>query len=71
MYFTFERHVWPALLEETLRQRLGPGIQVINAGVPNYTSYELIGLTAMLVSEWSPDIVIFHMGLNDAFTAGY
>ncbi len=71
MYFTFERHVWPALLEETLRQRLGPDIQVINAGVPNHTSYELIGLTAMLVSEWSPDIVIFHMGLNDAFTAGY
>ena len=71
MYFSDERNVWPALMERSLQKQFGPGIEVINAGVPNYTTYELISLTAMRIPEFAPDILLIHTGLNDAFTVAY
>ncbi len=71
MYFQSEKGVWPALLQERLRDRLEARLEVINAGVPNYTTYEMIGFMAMQVPDLSPDIVLIHTGLNDAFTAGF
>lgn len=71
MYFSNEKHVWPSLLEQHLRQDLGPTVQVINAGVPYYTTYEMLGMISMLVPEFSPDVIVIHTGLNDAFTVGF
>jgi lysophospholipase L1-like esterase len=69
--FTYEKNVWPALLQEKLQRKYGDRIEVINAGIPNYTTYELIGFTAMVLPELAPDVVLIHTGLNDAFTVGY
>jgi lysophospholipase L1-like esterase len=71
LYFTYEKNVWPALLQEKLQRKFGDRIEVINAGIPNYTTYELIGFTAMILPELAPDVVLIHTGLNDAFTVGY
>jgi lysophospholipase L1-like esterase len=70
-YFTYEKNVWPALLQDKLRQKYGERIEVINTGVPYYTTYEILGLTAMILPELAPDVVLIHTGLNDAFTVGY
>jgi lysophospholipase L1-like esterase len=59
------------LLQEKLRRKYGDWIEVINAGIPNYTTYELIGFTTMVLPELAPDMVLIHTGLNDAFTVGY
>jgi len=63
--------VWPALLETILRSRWGPGIEVLNLGVNAYTTHEILGVTAMLVPTLSPDIVLIHVGANDAYAACY
>lgn len=71
MYSKDGTDVWPALLEKKLQSQWGPGVQVLNLGLPAYTTHELIGVTAMLLPTLSPDIVLFHVGANDAFAACY
>ncbi|MCX6579885.1 MAG: SGNH/GDSL hydrolase family protein [Candidatus Aminicenantes bacterium] len=63
--------VWPALLEKKLQAQWGPGIEVLNLGIPGFTTHELIGVAAMLVPILTPDIVLIHAGANDAFSACY
>ena len=63
--------VWPALLEHKLQSRPGRAIDVVNLGMPAYTTHEILGVTAMLVPTLSPDIVLIHVGANDAFAAWY
>ena len=65
------KDVWPALIEKMLQSRWGPGIEVLNLGVHAYTAHEIIGVAAMLVPTLSPDIVLIHVGANDAFAACY
>lgn len=71
MYSKDGKDVWPALLENALLEQWGEGIEVVNLGLPAYTTHEIIGLTAMLVPELKPDIVLIHVGANDAFAACY
>jgi len=71
MYSRDGKDVWPALLETELRKRWGEGIEVLNLGLPAYTANEVIGVAAMLVPELKPDIVVIHVGANDAFAACY
>jgi hypothetical protein len=71
MNFTKESAVWPGLLEKALRNKFGASLYVINAGVPYYTTFEIIGMMAMRVPEFLPDVILIHTGLNDAFTVGY
>jgi lysophospholipase L1-like esterase len=71
MYSKDGSDVWPALLEKKLQARWGPGLEVLNLGVPAYTTHEIIGVTAMLLPTLSPDIVLLHVGANDAFAAAY
>lgn len=69
--FSFPKNVWPALLEKQLEHSRKHPFEVINMGMPYYTTFEQLGVLSMLVPEFSPHIVLFHMGLNDAFTVGY
>jgi lysophospholipase L1-like esterase len=71
MYSEDGKDVWPALLEKALCEQWGEGIEVINLGLPAYTTHEIIGVTAMLVPVLKPDIVLIHVGANDAFAACY
>ncbi|MBA4418481.1 MAG: hypothetical protein C0392_11330 [Syntrophus sp. (in: bacteria)] len=57
-----DNQTWPYLLEE----KMGKGYEVINLGVPGYTTVEHVIQTALNISDLSPDICIFYTGWNDA-----
>ncbi len=65
------KNVWPALLEKRLNAPGAPAVEVINLGVTGYTSFEAIGVMAMMVPDLEPDIVLINVGVNDAFSACY
>ena len=71
MRFSRAENVWPALLEKQLESSSKLPFEIINLGMPYYTTFEQLGVLSMLVPEFSPHIILFHMGLNDAFTIGY
>lgn len=52
---------WPWLLQE----RLGVGYNVVNFGVPGYSTVENIIQMSLLVPETRPRIVVFYEGWND------
>jgi lysophospholipase L1-like esterase len=56
------KETWPRYLQE----KLGKGHEVINLGVPGYTTAEHIVQTALQISDLSPDVVIYYLGWNDA-----
>lgn len=65
---TSDEKTWPARLEQGLREVLaGPeSIEVVNAGVPGYTTVEsLINLELRLV-ELDPDVLMLYHAPNDA-----
>lgn len=45
--------------------QLGQEYQVINMGVPGYTSAENLIQTALQLSDYKPDLAIYFIGLND------
>ena len=49
-----------------LQRQLGDNYEVINLGVPGYSSVEHLIQTALWFSEIQPDIAIYYMGWNDA-----
>lgn len=69
---TTDAHTYPARLERMLRDHYAGQsaafgrIEVINAGVPGYTSLESLIHFESRVLDYTPDIAIFHHGLNDA-----
>lgn len=52
---------WPFFLE----QRLGSGWEILNLGVPGYTTVEHLIQTALQLSDLQPDIAIYYVGWND------
>jgi lysophospholipase L1-like esterase len=65
------KNIWPAFLEQRLNAGGAPALEIINLGVTGYTSFEIIGVMAMVVPELDPDIVLINVGINDAFSANY
>ena len=60
---------YPALLEDILQDDYGyTNVEVINAGVVGYTSFELLSNFQFRVLELDPDLVIYYGALNDADT---
>lgn len=56
-----DKLTWPALLQE----ELGSNYEVINLGVPGYSTSENLIQTALFVSELQPDVSIYFEGWND------
>jgi lysophospholipase L1-like esterase len=56
-----DEETWPRQLEHLL----GEPFEVVNAGVPGYSSVEHIIQTSLLMSDVSPDIGIYYIGWND------
>ncbi|MFT4682184.1 MAG: lysophospholipase L1-like esterase [Granulosicoccus sp.] len=52
---------WPYQLSEVL----GSGYEVINMGVPGYSSVENLIQTALHLSDYEPDLAVYFIGLND------
>lgn len=63
---TTEEESYPAFLESILRDDYGySNIEVINAGVSGYTSWEILSSFAFRVLELEPDMLIYYGALND------
>ncbi len=59
-------HAWPALLEAKLRSAYpGRPIEVVNAGVPGYTSIEQRINFMLRISRLQPDAILIYHGNND------
>lgn len=57
---------FPAQLEAILHDEFGYNhIEVINAGVPGYTSWESVGNIAFRLLDHRPDLIIPYEGVND------
>jgi hypothetical protein len=65
-FVTSDDETWPARLEVYLRE-IAPGhsIEVINAGVPGYTSFESLTSLQFRVLDLQPDIIVVYQGYND------
>ncbi|MCO8120374.1 GDSL-type esterase/lipase family protein [Stieleria sp. TO1_6] len=57
---------YPEITQSLLRERLeNDRIEVINAGVIGYTSYQGLTLMRTRVPRWQPDVVTVYFGWND------
>lgn len=62
-----DTQTYPTLLQEILDRRMGGGeVEIINAGLPYYTTEDMAILLRGLVARMSPDLVTFYIGYNDA-----
>ena len=60
------QQIFTAQLEKLLREEYGyQNVQVINAGVPGYNSWEILGNLQFRVLDLDPDLVIIYEGTND------
>jgi lysophospholipase L1-like esterase len=63
---------WPELLGETLREDGRPGgptIEILNAGVAGYSSYQGALRLEAQITQYTPDLVLAAFGWNDAADA--
>jgi hypothetical protein len=60
-------HTFSIQLELMLRERVGPDVEVINAGVPGYEALREAVFTRAELLDLDPDILIVIDGLNDVF----
>ncbi len=70
-YNKYGKDVWPAMLGVKLNEKLPVEVEVLNLGVNGYTINEIMGVLSMIVPSLSPDIILFHIGVNEAFAASY
>ncbi|MDE2637565.1 MAG: GDSL-type esterase/lipase family protein [Chloroflexota bacterium] len=57
---------YPAFLQSILRADYGySGVEVVNAGVSGYTSWEALASFAFRILELEPDMLIYYGGVND------
>jgi hypothetical protein len=61
---------YPNLLQTLLREHLRPEIEVINAGVPGYSSLESLINLQLRVLEFDPDLVLIYHGINETRSFG-
>ena len=62
------KQAYPWALQEMLRHDHGYGqVEMVNAGVPKYTSWESAVNLLLRVPELEPDLVIIYHGINDLF----
>ena len=60
------RDAYPHLLERQLRETFGYGdVEVVNAGVPSYSSWESLVSLALRIPDLAPDMIIVYHALND------
>lgn len=60
---------WPAQLGARLAEGSGGAAEVLNAGVPAWTSFECLTGLAFRVLPMGPDLVLFYLATNDAESA--
>ncbi len=66
-YGAADDETYPARLRDHLRSKIEAPIEVLNLGVPGYSSYQGIRMMEHEVAALNPDILIVGFGFNDAF----
>lgn len=62
-------HCWPSLLQARLRHLIGhESLEVINAGVPGYSSHQGLRAIQSELPRLKPDIVLATFGTNDSWS---
>ena len=59
------RKSYPYLLQEGLKERGYENVEVVNAGVPAYSSWESLLNFQLRVLDLEPDMIIIYHGIND------
>lgn len=65
-YHARDDHTYSALLQKRLERRFDGKVEVINAGVPNFDSENILNIFRNEMIEYSPDIITMYTGYNDA-----
>jgi lysophospholipase L1-like esterase len=63
-----EQEAYPVRLEQVLRER-GHEVEVINAGIPGYTSYQALRFLERDLLDYGPDVVTLCFGWNELWPA--
>ena len=64
------KQTYPYLLERLLRQRNPQrSIEVLNAGVPGYSSYQGMRALETWLADYQPDLVVAYFGIHDTAQA--
>ena len=61
-----DRDTWPSRLEGMLRERTGRNVQVINAAVPGYSTWQSYRLLQRRMEDYQPDLVLVYHLYNDS-----
>lgn len=64
-YHSDDAEVWPRVLEKRLRDHYGPHVQVINAGVPGYSSFDSRNNYVYQLRRLDPDMIVVYHSWND------
>jgi lysophospholipase L1-like esterase len=64
-YQTDDEEIWTRRLEEKLRARFGDGVEVVNAGVPGYSSFSSKVNYLYRIRGLEPDAVLLYHTWND------
>ena len=66
-YHARDDHTYPFLLEKKLRSKnTGRNIEVINAGIPNFDTENILYLFKKELIHYKPDVITIYTGYNDA-----
>ncbi|MFH2137408.1 MAG: SGNH/GDSL hydrolase family protein [Candidatus Omnitrophota bacterium] len=63
----FKEDSYPRQLEKVLSGYSDKKVNVINAGLPGYSTANIISLLSLKIIDLNPDIIIFYVGFNDAW----
>lgn len=66
-----ESESYPSILGGLLNEPAGSNAkwQVVNAGVPGYSSYQMVLAVPKLLDKWKPEVVVLCVGNNDSWPA--
>lgn len=68
-FFDRDEFTYPVILQRLLNERLqtgSPRVQVINAGIPHFTSDNLVSIFKNELWKYSPDLITLYSSYNDA-----
>jgi lysophospholipase L1-like esterase len=69
--FEYIAEPYPDRLERFVAERAGPGkVEVLNAGVPGYNSYQGVMLLRTKLRDVEADLITVRFGWNDSFMSG-
>lgn len=60
-----DNETWPYQIGEKLKKKYGNNIEIINAGVPGYTTFHSLSNLSTRILDFDPDMIIIYHSWND------